>query len=119
MRLAQGHNAVALVRLEPTDTQSRVKHSTMTVDLNPENKLLYEMKKKSCYSFAITFLSSILAKCVDDKALEETFHQLLQRVWCLLHIQILCTVKPQKFELRFFEILAHSKLILVHTEFRV
>ena len=55
------------------------------------------------------FLSSILAKCVNDKAVEKTFRQLLQKVWCLLHVQILCTVKPQKFELRFFEILANSK----------
>ena len=46
MCLAQGHNVVALVRLEPTDTKSRDKHSTMTVNLNPENRLLYEMKKK-------------------------------------------------------------------------
>ena len=44
MCLAQGHNAVAPVRLEPKDTQSQVKHSTTS--LNPENKLLYEMKKK-------------------------------------------------------------------------
>ena len=28
------HNAVAPVRLEPTDTRSRVKHSTTTVNLN-------------------------------------------------------------------------------------
>ena len=34
MCLAQGHKAVALVRLEPTDTWSRVKHSTTTVNLN-------------------------------------------------------------------------------------
>ena len=40
---------------------------------------------------------------------EETFRQLLQKVWCLLHIQILCTVKPQKFKLRLFEILVNSK----------
>ena len=66
------------------------------------------MKNKSnCYSFAITLLSSILAKCVNDKAVEKTFRQLLQKVWSLLHVQILCTVKPQKFELRFFEILAN------------
>ena len=56
--------------------------------------------------FTITFLSSILAKCADNKAVEETLRQLLEKVWCLLHIQILCTVKPQKLELRFFEILA-------------
>ena len=112
MCLAEGHNAVAPVRLEPTDTRSRVKHSTTTVNLNPENKLLYEMKKKSiCYFFAITFLSSILAKCAYDKAVEETFRQLLQKVWCLLHIQILRTVNLQKLEIRFFdhEILANSK----------
>ena len=112
MCLAQGHNAVAPVRLEPTDTRSRVKHSTTTVSqfLNPENKLLYEMKNKSnCYSFAITLLSSILAKCVNDKVVENTFRQLLQKVWSLLHVHILCTVKSQKFELRFFEILANSK----------
>ena len=85
-------------------------HDSKSQSLNPENKLLDEMKKKSsCYFFAITFLSSILAKCVYDKAVEETFRQFLQKVWCLLHIQILCTVKPQKFELRFFEILANSK----------
>ena len=114
MCLAQGHNAVAPARLEPTDTRSRVKHSTTTVNLNLSIlKISYytkcKKKKSSCYFFAITFLSSILAKCVNDKAVEETFHQLLQKVWCLLHIQILCTVKPQKFELRFFEILANSK----------
>ena len=34
MCLAQGHNAVAPVRLEPTDTRSRVKHSTTTVNFN-------------------------------------------------------------------------------------
>ena len=34
IRLAQGHNAVAPVRLEPRDTRSRVKHSTRTVNLN-------------------------------------------------------------------------------------
>ena len=68
------------------------------------------MKNKSnCYSFAITLLSSILAKRVKDKAVEKTFRQLLQKVWSLLHVQILCTVKPKKFELRFFEILANSK----------
>ena len=42
------HNAVAPVRLEPTDTRSRVKHSTTTVKsqlLNPENKSLHDMKK--------------------------------------------------------------------------
>ena len=85
-------------------------HDSKSQSLNSENKLLYGMKKKSsCYYFAITFLSSILAKCVNDKAVEETFRQLLRKVWCLLHIQILCTVKPQKFELLFFEILANSK----------
>ena len=110
MILAQGHNAVVPVRLETPDTRSLVKHSTTTINLNPENKLLYEMKKKSsCYSFAKTFLSYILAKCVNDKAVEEAFRQLLQKVWCLLHIQFLCTVKPQKLELRFVEILANSK----------
>ena len=65
------------------------------------------MKNKSnCYSFAITLLSSILAKCVNDKhdkAEEKTFRQLLQKVWSLLHVHILCTVKLQKFELRFFD----------------
>ena len=50
-----------------------------------------------------------LAKCVNDKAVEKTFCKLLLKVWCLLHVQILCTVKLQKFELRFFEILANSK----------
>ena len=69
MCLAQGHNAVAPVRLEPTETRSRVKHATTTVNLNFSilKKLLYEMKKSSCYhgySFAITLLSSILANCV-------------------------------------------------------
>ena len=44
MCLAEGHNAVAPVRLEPRDKRFRVKHSTTTVNLNPENKL-YEMKK--------------------------------------------------------------------------
>ena len=109
MCFAQGHNAVAPVRLEPKDTQSRVKHSTTS--LNPENKLLYEMKKKSsCYFFAITFFfPTILAKCVNDKAVEETFRQLLQKVWCLLYIQILCAAKPQNLELLFFEILVNSK----------
>ena len=34
MCLAQGHNAVAPARLEPTDTRSRVKHSTTIVNLN-------------------------------------------------------------------------------------
>ena len=34
MCLAQGHNAVAPARLEPTDTQSQVKHSTTIVNLN-------------------------------------------------------------------------------------
>ena len=68
------------------------------------------MKKKiQLLFFAITFLSSILAKRVNDKAVEKTFRQLIQKVWCLLHVHILCTVKPQKFELRFFEILANSK----------
>ena len=57
----------------------------------------------------VFFLSSILAKCVNVKAIEETFRQLFQKVWCLLHIKILCTVKPEKLELRIFEILANSK----------
>ena len=93
MCLAQGHNAVAPVRLESSDTRSRVKHSTTIVNLNlsilkKSYYIVYEMKKKSsCYSFAITFLSSILAKCVNDKAMDET----------------------QKFELRFFEILTNNK----------
>ena len=45
MFLAQGHNAVVPVRLEPPDTRSLVKHSTTTINLNHENKLLYEIKK--------------------------------------------------------------------------
>ena len=34
MCLAQGHKAVAPVRLEPTDTRSRVKYSITTVNFN-------------------------------------------------------------------------------------
>ena len=53
-------------------------HDSQSQFLNPENKLLYEMKSKcSCYSFAITFLSSILAKWVNDKAVEMTFQGLV------------------------------------------
>ena len=54
-------------------------HDSKSQSLNPEYKL-YEMKISSCYFFAIMFLSSILAKCVNDKAVEETFRQLLQKV---------------------------------------
>ena len=79
MCLAQGHNAVAPVRLEPTDTHY---HDSKSQSLNPENKLLYEMKKiSSSFFFAITFLSSILAKCVNGKAVEKTFRQPFQKVW--------------------------------------
>ena len=67
------------------------------------------MKKIQLLFFRNKVLSSILAKCVNGKAVEETFSQPFQKVWCLLHIQILCTVKPQKFELRFLKILANSK----------
>ena len=119
MCLAQGHNAVAPVRLEPTDTRSQVKHyhDSKSQSLNPENKLSYEMKKNSsCYFFS----QKRLAKCVNGKAVEETLRQLLQKVWCLLYIQILCTVKPQKFDLRLFEILANLKLIwdTLNSEYR-
>ena len=105
MCLAQGHNAVAPVRLEPKVSSQALYHDSKSQSLNPENKVLYEMKKIQLLSF----LSSILAKCVNNKVVEETFRQLLQKVWCLLHIHILCTVKPHKFEFRFFEILADSK----------
>ena len=48
MCLAQGHNAVAPVRLEPTalGLESTLYHDSKSQFLNPENKLLYEMKKK-------------------------------------------------------------------------
>ena len=118
MCLAQGHNAVAPVRLEPTDTRSRVKHyhDSKSQSLNPENKLSYEMKKIP----AAIFSQKRLAKCVNGKAVEETLRQLLQNVWCLLYIQILCTVTPQKFDLRLLEILANSKLIwdTLNSEYR-
>ena len=50
MCLAQGHNAVAPVRLEPTTGHSvssqALYYDRKSQSLNPENKLLYEMKKK-------------------------------------------------------------------------
>ena len=67
------------------------------------------MKKNPAAIFRNNVFIFNLAKCVNDKAVEKTFRQLLLKVWCLLHVQFLCTVKPQKFELRFFEILANSK----------
>ena len=106
------HNAVAPVRLEPTDTRSRVKHSTTTANLNYSIlKISYYTTRKKIQQ--LFFRNNVfifnLAKCVNDKAVEKTFCQLLIKVWCLLHVQILCTVKPQKFELRFFEKMANSK----------
>ena len=43
--------------------------------------------------FCNIFLSSILVKCVVMKDVEETFRQLLQRVWCLCHKQIFVYVE--------------------------
>ena len=105
MCLAQRHNAVAPVRLEPKDTRSRVKHSTTTVNLNLSIlKICYytKWKKSSCYFFCKNVFIFNFRKFVNGKAVEETFSQPLQKIWCLLHMQILCTVKPQKFELRIF-----------------
>ena len=67
------------------------------------------MKKIQLLFFRNNVFIFNLAKCVNDKAVEKTFHRLLLKVWCLLHVHILCTVQPQKFELRIFEILANSK----------
>ena len=56
MCLAQGHNAVAPVRLEPTDTpvvsSQALYHDSNSQSLNPENKLLYEMKKNQAAIFS-------------------------------------------------------------------
>ena len=85
-------------------------HDSKSQLLNPENKLLYDMKKNPAAILSqYNVFSFNLAKCVNDKAVEKTFRQLLLKVWCLLHVQILCTLKPKKLELRFFEILANSK----------
>ena len=67
------------------------------------------MKKMQLLFFRNNVFIFNLAIYVNDKAVEKTFRQFLLKVWCLLHVQILCTVKHQKFELRFSEILANSK----------
>ena len=56
MCLAQGHNAMMLVRLEPAAPQSRVKHSTT----EPLRSLYIRFIKQ--IKSAILFLSSILEK---------------------------------------------------------
>ena len=68
------HNAVAPVRLEPTDTRSRVKHCATTVNLNYSIlKISYFTTKKIQLLF---FRNNVfifnLAKCVNDKAVEKT-----------------------------------------------
>ena len=41
MRLAQGHNTVTLVRLEPVAPRSQVKHSTTEPLHSPSSKLIF------------------------------------------------------------------------------
>ena len=65
MCLAQGHNAVAQVRLEPPDTRSRVKHSTTTVNLNLSIlKISYEGCSNMNASSFITFFTYMLRQNV-------------------------------------------------------
>ena len=74
------HNAVAPVRLEPTDTRSRVKHSTTTANLNYSNlKISYytTRKKIQLLFFRNNVFIFNLAKCVNDKAVEKTFCHLV------------------------------------------
>ena len=62
------------------------------------------MKKNPAAIFCKNVFIFNFRKFVNGIAVEETFSQPLQKIWCLLHtcMQILCTVKPQKFELRIF-----------------
>ena len=60
MCLAQGHNAVAPVRLEPTVSSQALYHDSKSQSLNPENKLLYEMKKNPA---AIVFIFNFIKMC--------------------------------------------------------
>ena len=64
--------------------------SRQTQSLNPEiNQLYMTLKNSSCHViglfFVIMFLSSMSANVLAIKVVEETTHQLLQKVWCLLH----------------------------------
>ena len=97
------HNAVAPVRLEPSVSCQALYHDSKSQLLNPENKLLYDMKKKIQLLF---FRNNVfifnLAKCVNDKAVEKTFRQLLLKVWCLLHVQIFVYSKTSKIRAPIF-----------------